>query len=389
MTLERVLFVDDEIGLLEGMENQFRRLYDVSTATGGELGLKLMAESEPFAVVVSDMGMPVMDGVRFLSAVSEKYPDTVRVMLTGNADINTAMEAVNKGHIFRFVTKPCPSELMGSLLNAAVRQYRLIGAERQLLDQTLKGAIKTLMDVLALANPAAFSRAVRIKHYTLQLATALGFHDTWMFEIAALLSQLGYITIPAETLEKVVAGVALSPAEQNMVKGQADVARNLIINIPRLETVAEIVCQQAKALPAVTGELHTAHVSTAGAWLVSAALAFDGQMSVGGSPRHAVDILAGSTVLWPAELLKALRTVTVPTYEKVIKVLPFHELRVGMALAEDVRARNGSLIVAKGQEVNELLRRRLENFAAQGSIGSNVRVYVEAMPSGPSGGDCR
>jgi hypothetical protein len=207
-----------------------------------------------------------------------------------------------------------------------------------------------------------------------------------MFEIAALLSQVGYITIPAETLEKVVAGAALSPSEQNMVKGQTDIARNLITNIPRLETVAEIICQQANAPAAVTGELRAAPVATAGAWLVSAALAFDGQMAAGGSPQHAVAALAGGTVPWPTELLKALRTVTVPTYAKVVRNLPFRELCAGMALAEDIRAKNGSLLVAKGQEVNEMLRRRLENFASQGGIDSSVRVYVEALPLGLSTG---
>jgi FixJ family two-component response regulator len=377
MSLEKILFVDDEISLLEGMENQFRKLYDVNTAVGGEMGLKLMAEKGPFAVVVSDMRMPGMDGVRFLAAVSEKHPDTVRIMLTGNADIDTAIDAVNKGHIFRFVSKPCSFEPMGDLLDSAVRQYRLIVAERELLDKTLKGAVKTLVDVLALANPAAFSRAVRIKHFTLQLATALQFRDTWMFEIAALLSQIGYITIPAETLEKIVAGEGLTPAEQNMVTGQAEVARSLIANIPRLEVVADIISRQAGEFTAAPGDLHAAPIATVGAWLVAAALAFDTQISAGVSPERAVDVLSDSGMPWPKELLKALATVNVPTYEKVVKYVTLHELRGGMVLAEAITATNGSLIVAKGQEVNEMLRRRLENFAAQGSIGNSVRVYIE------------
>ena len=76
----------------------------------------------PFAVVVADMRMPGMDGVEFLQHVKEMSPDTVRIMLTGNADMQTAIDAVNKGNIFRFLTKPCPYETMTVAVNAGDRK---------------------------------------------------------------------------------------------------------------------------------------------------------------------------------------------------------------------------------------------------------------------------
>ncbi|NIQ03497.1 MAG: response regulator, partial [Nitrospinaceae bacterium] len=94
-----------------------------------------------FAVVVSDMRMPDMDGIQFLSRVREHYPQTVRMMLTGYADVKTAMNAVNEGNIFRFMTKPCPPEVFEKVLSAGIEQYRLITAERDLLERTLKGSV--------------------------------------------------------------------------------------------------------------------------------------------------------------------------------------------------------------------------------------------------------
>src|SRR4030042_1805929 len=94
---------------------------------------------KPYAVIVSDLKMPGMNGIKFLSKVREMAPDSVRVMLTGFAELQTAIDAVNEGNIFRFLTKPCPPDILSRALDMGIEQYRLITAERELLEQTLKG----------------------------------------------------------------------------------------------------------------------------------------------------------------------------------------------------------------------------------------------------------
>ncbi len=105
-----------------------------------------------------------MDGIQ-LCRIKAQSPDTIRVMLTGNAEIDTAINAINEGSIFRFLTKPCTREAMAKTLTAALVQYRLVTAEKQLLEQTLSGSIQVLTEVLSLVNPAAFSRAERARRY--------------------------------------------------------------------------------------------------------------------------------------------------------------------------------------------------------------------------------
>ena len=95
------------------------------------------------------MRMPGMNGVELLSRVKDSYPETVRLMLTGNADQETAMEAVNDGQIFRFLTNPCPQATFITSLALALRQYRLIIAERELLQKTLMGSVTVCLEVLA------------------------------------------------------------------------------------------------------------------------------------------------------------------------------------------------------------------------------------------------
>ena len=99
----RVLFVDDEPKVLDGIRRQLRNRLDVETANGAAAGLALIESKGPFAVVVSDMRMPEMNGARFLAKVNEIAPDTVRMVLSGQADLDSTVAAVNEGHIFRFL----------------------------------------------------------------------------------------------------------------------------------------------------------------------------------------------------------------------------------------------------------------------------------------------
>src|SRR6184192_4097590 len=108
-----------------------------------------MAAQGPYVVVVADMQMPGMNGVQFLTKAEAFSPDTVRIMLTRNADQKTAADAVNQGHVFRFLNKPCSPEQLAVTLTAGLKQYKLITAERELLESTLNGSVKLLTDILS------------------------------------------------------------------------------------------------------------------------------------------------------------------------------------------------------------------------------------------------
>ena len=121
----KILLVDDEPSVLEGLQRQFRKQFCLYTAPGGQQGLTTVRVLGPFAVVVSDCRMPSMDGIQFLDLVKKIAPNTVRIMLTGNNDLHTAMEAVNRGEIFRFLTKPCEPEIFSKALEDGIKQYQL------------------------------------------------------------------------------------------------------------------------------------------------------------------------------------------------------------------------------------------------------------------------
>ncbi len=140
---QKILFVDDEVLLLEGVKRQLRRDLDISIAEGGAAGLSMLEKQGPFAVVVSDYNMPGMDGIVFLHQVYQLYPQTVLVMLTGRAELDVAINALHNAHISRFLNKPCPKEILLETLSDGLEQYRLRMSE-QILQRQLQEANRQL-----------------------------------------------------------------------------------------------------------------------------------------------------------------------------------------------------------------------------------------------------
>lgn len=355
----RILCVDDEAKVLEGLHLHLRKAYDVHLAGSGPAGLELIQAQGPFAVVFSDMRMPVMDGAAFLGRVRTLAPDTVRILLTGYADLDSAIAAINEGQIFRFLTKPCPPEVLRTTCEAAVRQYDLISAERILLEQTLRGVIKMLTDVLSLANPVAFGRANRLKRHASELAQKLGVTDLWQIEVAALLSQLGCITLSPETLDKLYLGRALTDKERPAVARLPEVTEQLLGGIPRLEPVLAILRSQDK--PCKPGTALEA--TLVGGHLLKIATDFDVLISQGNTAQIALDTMRGRRGQYDAAIFDAFVAIQAPAGKRSeIKEVSITALQPGMVLAEDVRMRNGALLVPKGYEVTPSFIGRVENY---------------------------
>ena len=122
----KVLLVDDDEMLLAGLKRQLRNNFRLETAISGEVAVKMVEENGPYAVVVSDYMMPGMNGIEFLSQVKLTNPDTIRIMLTGSADMATAIKAVNEGSIYKFHPKPCPAETLSEAIRSGINEYQKI-----------------------------------------------------------------------------------------------------------------------------------------------------------------------------------------------------------------------------------------------------------------------
>ncbi|MDQ3818403.1 MAG: response regulator [Acidobacteriota bacterium] len=376
---EKILCVDDDPNILQAYQRALRKDFCIEIAESGEQALKMVEEDGPYAVIVSDMRMPIMDGVQLLARVKELAPDSTRIMLTGNADQRTAIEAVNAGYIFRFLTKPCPPEQLAKALSSSVEQYRLVRSEKELLEQTLHGSIQVLTDILALVNPTAFGRASRVRRLVQQLAGILKVENAWQVEIAAMLSQIGCVTVPEETLTKVYNGESLTAKELHMIQEHPQVGHDLINRIPRLEPVAKIIAYQDKFFNG-SGTPHDnkrGQMIPLGARLLKLALDYDKLMEAKRSESEAYKEIRRRCEWYDPNAVEALRSIVESKkIEYDVQYVRVSELRQGMILADDVMLTNGFLLIAKGQEVTISLCVRLENFLARGGIREPVKVFV-------------
>lgn len=134
---EKILFVDDEPQVLEGFRRLLHGRFQVDTALSAAEALAKLKRNGPYAVAVCDMRMPEMDGLVLLTKIKIEFPEVVRIMLTGNSDQQTAMQAVNEGNVFRFLAKPCDEELLTKSLNAALVEYRLANYQEELVDKAI------------------------------------------------------------------------------------------------------------------------------------------------------------------------------------------------------------------------------------------------------------
>lgn len=361
----RVLCVDDEPNVLEALERTLGGAFDVTVASSGRSALALIEAGCDFAVIVSDMRMPEMDGAALLATVAARAPATVRVLLTGQTDVGSAIAAVNKGRIFQFLQKPCHPDLLLDVLEHAVLQHQLVTAERDVLERTLNGTVQLLADALALAAPTAFARARDVSRLAKQVTTWTHYQDAWTVEVAALLCMVGCLVLPPDVVERVLKGRS-TEADRRTFETHPDAGWKLLSRVPRLEAVAEIVLRQRRDVegPAITPAI------TTGAAILRLALDVDARVAVNGDLAAALAAVHGR---YPAALIEPLHDL-IPTIAPRERDVGVAELVSGMRLVRDVRARNGMLVAAAGTVLSQMVVSRLGSFAEGVGLVLPLRV---------------
>jgi response regulator RpfG family c-di-GMP phosphodiesterase len=381
---EKILLVDDEPNVLSGYQRLLHQTFKTDTAVGGAAAIRAIRTQGPYGVVLSDMRMPEMDGIELLTRVKSLAPDTIRIMLTGYADVKTALSAVNEGNIFRFLTKPCSQEILAAALTAGLTQYRLVTSEKELLERTLTGSLAVLTDVLGVANPAAFSRGMRLRRYMVHVVNKLSMANRWKFEIAAMLSQLGCVTMVPETIDAMYAGEQLSPKEQALYDTHPKVASDLLKHIPRMESVAWMIAHQNQPIT-VDGDIGDREKADMrlGAELLQVVLAFDTLVRRGQSRSEAASRLTRQHRDLDSRIMMALVEVEPEDSEKEVRTCRIEELLPGMIIDKEVRTETGVLVVAKKQEVTPSVVLKLKNYYEKGCIIGDI-VIAAALAAAPS-----
>lgn len=371
--LPRILCVDDEPNILEALERGLFEYFEVTTALSGFEGLALLREDD-YQVVVSDMRMPEMDGAEFLKRVRKEHPFITRILLTGQAELESAMKAINEGHVFRFLLKPCDSEVLAEHIKEGIKLYRLKHYEKDLLENTLKGAVKVLADILHVAKPEAFRSSYFTRRIVMHIAREHKLQGRWEFDIAAMLCQLGAVTLPDETLKRAFKAAELEPDDEIMLQSIPSQGSRLLERIPRLDRIAQMIESQTATdseLEVLEGRVKTgARLLRIATWIEQTVLHknISTAEAIKAADRHFKNID-------DLHLLGALRNYVPVQETKTLQEIKVSEVKVGMVLAEDVYATNGHIVLSQGQTLKGFLIDRLYNFDRGTGIKEPIKVY--------------
>lgn len=398
----KVLLVDDEMDVLMAYGRNLRSKFDITTADSGENAIRILKADNNFATIVTDFNMPVMNGVELLRNAREINPDTTRILITGYADLNTSINAVNQGNVYRFLTKPIPTADLIRNIEEACEYNRLLNAEKELLDKTLKGTIRALADILAFTNPTIFKQKRDELKLARKTAEYLGVRNLWEVEIALMLAPIGAVAVPDAVMEKKLSGKLLSESEVQMYNSIPTVGSSIISKIPRLEKVSQIVMFQFHDFPTGFDNQPTEQemeVRTL-ANLIRAVNEITILLRKNTSAIDALHLLQESKEYSP-DVLRALEKAVIDLKNEVFVAsasdkfkksyaqgdstpppagVPFQcnvaELQNGWILLEPIKDFTGKVILNKGYEITDLIKQKLINLTRVTMISEPIKVYI-------------
>jgi response regulator RpfG family c-di-GMP phosphodiesterase len=383
----RILFVDDDPNILASFQRSFRKTFEFDTAAGGQEALACLEKNGTYAVIVCDMRMPGMDGIEVLETFRLRTPDTVRLMLTGNADQQTAVEAVNRGQIFRFINKPCPPEDLAPVITAAIEQFKHLQIERDILENTLTATVNVLAEILGMVAPDALGRGQRLRDSAQKFARFLGLTRTWEIELGALLSPIGYASLPPILLRKIFLGeIDFTPAETGILRRVPRIGHELLAAIPRLQPVADIVLYQNQhfdgtGYPADGCAGEAIPLGARILKIVSDRIILEADGIV---KRKALDTMQHRKGVYDSALLEK-NFLCFPDFlsnalsaSQPVLSLFVADLTAGQTVVADIRSQGGSTLLSAGSRLTDTILQRLRNYSSLGDVKEPVLIQNPA-----------
>ncbi len=270
MNNHTILVVDDDKYIVRSLQRSLVDTgYNVLTAAGGPDGLNVMDEEQgKVAVVISDYRMPAMDGIEFLQKVKDSWPETVRIMLTAYNDIGVAIQAINEGEVYRFVSKPWKNEELNTVIKKAIAFYDLFQENKRLTKLTKRqneqlrywgqnlekkvaeqarhirsiflNAVESLANALEAKDKYTEGHSLRVARFAAAVARKLTMadEDVERVRLAGLLHDIGKIGIRESILQK---PGKLTPAEYNHVKTHSILSEHILQPIIEDKEVVRII----------------------------------------------------------------------------------------------------------------------------------------------------
>ncbi len=381
----KVLVVDDDPAMLRALQRVLRGRVALEVTERPENALQLIAKNGPYAVIVSDMRMPSMTGAELLAEVRAIAPDTVRIMLTGNVDQETAKVAINQGGISVLLNKPVdPDRLIAEVLKG-IESYKSAALEQDIMERTTSGSMRLIVELLAFSDPGTFEIAVRSRDLAKSLAASLQVRNAWEVEIGAMMNQLGRLILPRHIFEQIHDNQDLSYAELEALDKLPKRLRQLVNNIPRLSGVAELLyyVRQRFDGTGIPGDGVRGDRIPIGARIIAVAEEIVRMEQVGISRSAAVETMSARRGFYDPAILEAARgqkgqlSSAGEASEQRAVILTLAQLLPGHMFLTDVYTREGVLLITAGNIATGNTIERLRNHSRLSGVKEPFRVDSE------------
>ena len=386
-----ILIVDDDANSREVLRATLTPLgHNIHMAEDGFEALQIASTVQPDLIFL-DIMMPGMTGIEVCRKLRADS-NTARVpiiIVTALDDRSTRLEGLDAGGD-EFITKPV--DITEVRLRAktilALNRYRALNEQKEKLALTMAGSLKLLNELLVIKHPKAFSLTNEKRALSRKIGRKLNITELQNLELATLLCQAGRLTIPDETLHRFDNNVELTPAEQHMMERLPEASRELLENIPGLETIAHIVWWQEKNFDGTgfpVSEAGGDNIPMASR-ILRVVRDFYREHLFGASPQMAFRRLKAHSSFYDPQVLSALQDfVDEPSpeedlIEKMVKVV---DLRPGMVTQTDVRSvANPRVLVKSGVVLTRSLVARIGNIAKLDGVTQPIRVGVPKQSQG-------
>lgn len=373
-----ILAVDDVEQNLDILVETLSDDYDVAIALDGPTALEVADQICPDLVLL-DIMMPGMDGYEVCEKL-KKMPsmrDVPVIFVTAMSDINNEMRGFEVGGE-DYITKPYNPAIILARVQTHLNLFTARRSLKDMLDKTLKGSVHLLTDILSLASPAAFGQSSRVRRHVRAMVKELDLPSVWRFELAAMLSQLGCVTLPGETLNEIFLGNAINSTDREAFEEHPQVGAELLMHIPRLETVAQMVARQRDPIDVFSDTpVEDMDIADLGGQLIRMAVDFDDLSVRGMDTEEVLASMDNKSVQYLPGFMELFSKVVRNTALKMTyREIKANEVSPGMILDQDVISDTGALVVRKGMEVSSSVYNILKRMGNAGKIRMTFRVLI-------------
>jgi len=369
----KILMIDDDKDILASYQVNLRKDFIVRIASNANQAMEILKEEADIGVIVTDYKMPDVNGINLLKMIRQIYHDPIRIMITGFADMQIAVNAVNEGSIFRFLTKPMPTPELKQIIQDALVQYNLKKNEKELLNNTLKGTLKLLIDLISLSIPQSLNIGSQARMIARKIGVKAGEIEIWELEVASLLSNIGLLLLPNDIIQKKAEGKDLTSSEAAVFSNHPELGAKLIGHIPRFEKISDAILHINDNF----GSKNDRNIANESIPLYSRILKVSNDyiqhIQSNKSALEAYEKMLEFYYQYDPKLLELLLSEVVGSENnRKIKQIKLMELKSGMVAAKDIVDERETILFKKDKEITEPIIIRLQQI-------SNVRNIVEPL----------